>query len=126
MSKTSATGTIGEDIAERFLARKGYLVLERNYRKFHGEIDIIAKDRDVMVFVEVKTISVAVDTDVTRETYRPEYNIDKNKIDVVSRTAELYLHEKHFDNDWRIDVVAVELNKESRQATVRHLKSIYL
>lgn len=125
MSITSATGTIGEDIAERFLARKGYLVLERNYRKFHGEIDIIAKDRDVLVFVEVKTISV-VNTDVTRETYRPEYNIDKNKIDVVSRTAELYLHEKHFDNDWRIDMVAVELNKKSRKATVRHLKSVYL
>lgn len=47
-------GKLGEDIAVKFLVDKGYKILERNYRYGHGEIDIIAMDGDVLVFVEVK------------------------------------------------------------------------
>jgi putative endonuclease len=47
-------GKIGEDIAVKFLSRKGYKILKRNYRYGHGEIDIIAMDKDVLIFVEVR------------------------------------------------------------------------
>ncbi len=124
MSKTAIIGKLGESIAERFLIGKGYTILERNYRRFHGEIDIIAKDIDTTVFVEVKTISKS-GSSVTRETYRPEFNVDKNKVRVISRTAELYMAEKSNDCEWRIDLVAVELDEMRSTSAVRHLKNIY-
>lgn len=55
MVTTKSIGDYGEEIAEKFLKEKGYLILERNYRAKSGEIDIIAKQRDYIVFVEVKT-----------------------------------------------------------------------
>jgi putative endonuclease len=121
-----STGKLGEDIAERFLRRKGYEVLERNHRIYHGEIDIIAKDLDEVVFVEVKTISCENTTTVTRETYRPEFNITKDKIRLISRSAEIYMSSNRLDGEWRIDVIAIELDRNSKKARVRHTKSVYL
>lgn len=126
MDNKVSTGRIGEDVAARFLLRKGYEILELNYRKFHGEIDIIAKDLNEIVFVEVKTVTRESLNTVTRETYLPEDNMHKSKIKTVSRTAELYLIEKMLNNEWRIDFIAVELEHSSNKAKVRHLKGVYL
>jgi len=126
MSDDTHVGKIGEQIATRFLLGKGYEILASNYRKNHGEIDFIAKDLDIIVFVEVKTISHIKIDDVTRETYRPEFNVDKRKIELISRTAQLYMIENSLKCDWRIDLVAVELQKNQNRAKVRHLKSIHL
>lgn len=124
MSRNATIGKLGESIAERFLIRKGFTILERNYRKFHGEIDIIAKDLKTIVFVEVKTISKK-GTGVTRETYRPEFNVDKDKVRVLTRTAELYMGKRGSIDEWRIDVVAVEIDEIDRACAVRHIKNIY-
>ena len=53
-SDRKEVGRIGEDVATRFLIGKGFKIIARNYRKPWGEIDIIARDEDVVVFVEVK------------------------------------------------------------------------
>lgn len=50
-----ATGNKGEELAVKFLRQKGYLIVERNFKTKFGEIDIIAKDNNTIVFVEVKT-----------------------------------------------------------------------
>jgi putative endonuclease len=126
MSQGASTGKIGEEIATRFLIKKGYEILELNYRKFHGEIDIIAKDLDEVVFVEVKTVTRESFEGVPRETYRPEDNMHKSKLKTVSRTAELYMIDKGLDSEWRIDSIAVEMEKSSKKAKVRHLKAVYL
>jgi len=126
MDNIVSTGRIGEDIAARFLLKKGYEILELNYRKFHGEIDIIAKDLNEIVFVEVKTVTREMLDTVTRETYRPEDNMHKSKVKTVSRTAELYLIDKKLNCEWRLDFIAVELDKSSNKAKVRHLKGVYL
>jgi len=74
-------GNLGEDIACRFLVKHGYSVLERNYWKKWGEIDIIAKKSKRLYFIEVKSVSCENIADVSRETdtYRPEENVHPKK-----------------------------------------------
>ncbi|MDP2860884.1 MAG: YraN family protein [bacterium] len=105
MSKISE-GKIGEDIACEFLKNRGYKILERNFQKRYGEIDIVAKDKDVLVFVEVKTRK-------SGEYGRPEEAVTPRKLHDVIKTSKYYLltHPELSDN-CRIDVVAVELNPD--------------
>jgi putative endonuclease len=126
MSEEMTTGRLGERIAERLLKGKGYKILQRNYQKNHGEIDIVAMDQNEVVFVEVKTISNKELNNGSHETYMPEFNIHKDKVRLVVRTGELYLLESRMNNDWRIDVVAVEIDSHSRKSKIRHIKSAYL
>ena len=58
MKISNPTAVIGEDIAVNYLKKKGYKIIERNFRKGYGEIDIIALKKNVLVFVEVKTRTV--------------------------------------------------------------------
>ncbi len=98
-------GNRGEDIAADFLENKGYEIVERNYRYGHGELDIIAKDGDILVFVEVKTRK-------NLEYGPPELAITKNKQYQVRKIAEAYIIEKNItDTDVRIDVVAILIQK---------------
>jgi putative endonuclease len=95
------TGDRGEDLACELLVKKGYQLVERNYTYGKGEIDIIAKDKDTLVFVEVKSRK-------NLEFGPPELGITKNKQRQVRRIAEAYLHEKDIiDTDCRVDVVAI-------------------
>jgi putative endonuclease len=94
-------GQRGEDLACDFLVKKGYQLIERNYTYGKGELDIIAKDGEILVFVEVKSR-------FNLEYGPPELGITKKKQSQVRRVAEAYLHEKDIvDTDCRIDVVAI-------------------
>jgi putative endonuclease len=105
--KKKRIGDIGEDIAASLLQKKGYKIIERNYRFGHGEIDIIAKDGNTLVFVEVKTRN-------NLEFGMPESAITKSKQKQVKRIAECYLFEKKIDDtECRIDVVAILLKKDN-------------
>jgi len=98
-------GNRGEDIAVDYLEGKGFEIIERNYHYGHGELDIIAKDKNVLVFVEVKTRK-------NLEFGPPELAITKNKQRQVRKVAEAYLIEKNItDTDVRIDVVAILIQK---------------
>lgn len=101
------TGHFGEETAVAYLKQIGYLIIERNYRKRFGEIDIVAQDGDVVVFVEVKT----------RRSVRfgsPFEAVDRRKQKNMTRVALAYLDShKLFDRSARFDVVAVMLHKES-------------
>lgn len=114
-------GDIGEKIARNYLKRKGYNILENNYRKKYGEVDIVAKDRKVLVFVEVKTRIKKL----TEKYLPPETNVNYSKGIKIIRTAQVYLMERRIPEDifWRIDVISVELNYESRKATVKHFQN---
>jgi putative endonuclease len=94
-------GKIGEDVAVIFLKRNGYKILEQNYFYNHGEIDIVAKDGNVLAFVEVKS----------RRSTRfgePEESVTPKKQELLRRTAEGYVIEKNIgDIDCRFDVVSV-------------------
>ena len=95
------TGSKGEDIACEFLKNLNYEIIERNYQFGHGEIDIIAKDNDTLVFVEVKFRK-------SLEYGPPESAITKSKQKQIKKVAEAYIYEKEIkDTFCRIDVVTI-------------------
>lgn len=102
------TGSRGEDMAVLFLEKQGYTVLDRNYRRRFGEIDIVAEEGGVLVFIEVKA----------RKNNRygnPFEAVDVRKQKKLSRMAQDYIsRHKMEDRPARFDVVAVRLNPDSR------------
>ena len=109
-------GQNGEDIAEKFLTKQGYKILERN-RHFsrYCEIDIIAQDRDTLVFVEVKTRK-------TDALGRPAEAITPAKYQNIKKGIYFYLQEKNIKYDkFRIDVISVTLKPELK---IEHLENI--
>ena len=118
------TGRLGEEIACRFLISKGFKLIERNYQKKWGEIDIIANKHNELHFIEVKSVSREMDDfNVTRETsdkYRPEDNIHLAKIKRISRTIQSYLSFKDIspETSWCFDAVTVKLDMKNKKAKV--------
>jgi len=100
---TKKIGNKGEDIAESYLLKKGYEILDRNYYSRYGEIDIIGKLEDQIIFFEVKTR--------TNQAFgNPEDSIDQKKIDCMISTAFCFLEENtEEDLDWRMDLLAIKL-----------------
>ncbi|MCB9247989.1 MAG: YraN family protein [Ignavibacteriales bacterium] len=112
------TGDRGEKLAAELLIKKNYKIVEQNYRFGHGEIDIIAKDKDVLVFVEVKTRK-------NLEFGPPEFAVTKNKHRQIRKIAEAYLYEKKIsDLDCRIDVVAILL-KKNLPPEINHIENAF-
>ena len=135
-------GKIGENVACRFLKQKGYEILERNFKRKWGEIDIICSKKESilnllcstwnrgirnvprgtndnkLVFVEVKTLK-------NTNFLTPEDNLTTNKQRKLIRTCQLYISEKGINPDieWQIDAILVELDTNKRKAKVKHLKS---
>jgi putative endonuclease len=118
---TKLIGRYGEDVASQFLESRGFKVIERNYLRSWGEIDIIAEKGGVVRFVEVKAVSRENLPDVTRESsgYRPEEQVHPAKLRKVARTAEMYMNEKGDERDYQIDVVGVFLDVKNRKARCR-------
>ena len=112
-------GNQAETIASAYLASKGYKILERNYRKPWGEIDIIARHNDVMVFVEVKANAKDFGSG-----FSPEIRVDQNKMNKITKTAELYLQYqiKNMNCEWRVDIISVTLDGE--RAHIQHFKNV--
>jgi len=124
-SKTSRTGALGEDIACQFLIRKGFKIIERNYRKPWGEIDVIAEKSNEIRFIEVKAFSGdAVSFSRESNNYRPEEQIHPTKLKKIVRTAQLYMAYKEDDREYQIDAVGVILDPITRKASCRHFEQI--
>jgi putative endonuclease len=96
-----ALGRRGERIAERYLRRHGYRILERNFRGAGAEIDLIAMDRETLVFVEVKTRRTA-------QTGTPQEAVNPHKQRHLRRAGEIYAQSRRVhDCPMRFDVVAI-------------------
>jgi putative endonuclease len=133
-SNSQKIGELGEDIACKYLTKHGYLVLERNYTKKWGEIDIIAKKNDTLYFIEVKSKSISDLNFVSQlfdekgsETSRPEDNMHPWKLKRLSRTIQTYLIHKRIGNTpWQFDLLVVYLDIDNRKARVRKVENIIL
>ena len=96
-------GQVYEDIAARWLRRNGFVVLHRNYKTRWGEIDIIARKKDVLHFVEVKGRA--------RDAwYSPEEAVHAGKLRRIRRTATMFISSERKDRDFSIDVLAITRN----------------
>ncbi len=100
---TVETGQRGEDAAVAFLKKRGYRIIVRNYRTRYGELDIIARHRKTLVFVEVKTRH-------GDEFGRPEEAVTPRKLATLERCAQVYLLESRSSADYRFEVVSVMLS----------------
>ena len=129
-------GDIGEDVAVKYLQNRGYEVLERNYWKPWGEIDVVTKRADTISFVEVKTVtratsasdSGAVGKSVSYEKIRPEENFHAGKLQRLHRAIQTYLlqHKVPESTPWQIDLACVYLNYETKKARVELMENIVL
>lgn len=118
MSHNIIIGKHGEDLASEYLKKSGYEILERNFKKPWGEIDVICSFKGVTVFVEVKTQNKN-----NRFFIRPEENITPFKQKQLIKSAKAYLaHKRQLDSHWQIDVIAVEIEAD-KSAEIRHLKN---
>jgi len=128
MAKHNKTGSLGEDIAVRFIENKGLDVKERNYWKPYGEIDIIARENNKTIFVEVKTVSCEINqSNVTQETHiQPEDNMHPQKIKKLRRIIEAYLLDHKDIHVWRFDLLCVFLDQKNKKSRIKWIKDIIL
>lgn len=117
-SQNREKGQFGEDTAANFLEEeKGFDILARNFRSKIGEIDIVARDKNTLVFVEVKAKD-----GVSQGT--PEEMVNTKKQKQLVRAALSYILEEELgDIDWRIDVVAIEFSPDNEVKRINYIKN---
>lgn len=109
-------GKIGEEIATKYLKQNNYKIIERNFRCKQGEIDIIAKEKEEIVFIEVKTRSNIMYG-------RPSEAVNEAKQKHIRRAAKYYVYLKHLENCYiRLDVI--ELYYKNNKFYINHIKQI--
>jgi len=133
MAKHNEIGVLGEQIATKFLVKKGFKIVELNHWRKWGEIDIVAcatskvvdSKKGIVHFVEVKTTSKDYTCNISINDWRPEDMLHNNKIKRLKRVIQTYILENDV-NDWVFDVLIVYLNKRTRIAKCKYLKDIIL
>ena len=117
MSKTQS-GNYGESLAVNFLKKRGYKILERNYRIRGGEIDIVARDGEFLVFVEVKARW-------SHEYGLPSESITYYKVKALLKTAAFYCVKINWgDKPYRIDMVSVDFANSKDNPEIELIQNI--
>lgn len=111
------TGILGEKLAKDFLEKRGYRIREANYRCPEGEIDLIAEDKDCLVFVEVRTKT-------SLKFGSPEESITEAKKEKLRAVTSRYLYtHSNLPQLWRIDMVAVELDQKRKPSRIELIEN---
>jgi putative endonuclease len=120
---TKDIGNKGESIACEYLVKQGFLIIERNYNRKWGEIDIIAAKDKIIHFIEVKSIILK-----GLKSYRPEENVHLLKQRRLKRTIQTYMSENkyHYDAEFKFHVVIVYMNTVNRRAKIDFMENIIL
>jgi len=110
-------GDFGERVAAAHLEAKGYAILGRNFRVAEAELDLVARDGDTLVFVEVRTRRGGV-------AGAAALSVNARKAQQLQRAAAWYIeeHPQHSDDPMRIDVVTVELRRDGTLGRVTHIE----
>ena len=115
--KRRDVGILGEKLARDFLEKRGYQILQTNYRCPEGEIDIVASHKDSLVFVEVRTKK-------SLEFGTPEESITPAKMEKLRAVAARYQQtHDNLPDSWRIDVVAIELDHRDRISRIEIIEN---
>ena len=117
MLSNKELGRAGEEIAREYLENLGYQILEKNYRCKHGEIDLIAKKDNVVIFIEVKTRKSTSYGD-------PEESINSLKIKKIRSSANHFICFKNlYDFDISFEVISIKLH--SGKYFIKHIKNAF-
>lgn len=114
MKHNQSVGRWGEENAAAYLSRCGYEVIARNARTPYGEIDIVAKQGDMVIFVEVKTLT-------SSKNFFPEQNVTARKREHMLACAQHYAAANALDH-WQIDVIAIE-GKQGTEPKLTHFEN---
>jgi Holliday junction resolvase-like predicted endonuclease len=142
-SEKQKIGELGENIATKFLVKHGFSILDRNYTKKWGEIDIVAEKAGKLHFVEVKSVSRDLSTQAgilntfipksysgSDERYepRPEDNMHPWKLKRLSRTIQTYILSKKIEDEmeWQVDLLVVYLDLKNKKAKIKVVSDIIL
>ena len=117
MAKQQQTGKLGEDLACLFLQNIGYDIIARNWRFSKAEIDIIAKDKKVLVFVEVKARSYTFYG-------APEESITAHKENLIIDAASQYMIQTNYDWEISFDIISIVFDT-SFHPTINHYKDAF-
>lgn len=114
--KRKETGNLGEKLAQDYLKKRGYRIIETNYHCTYGEIDIISKHKGTLVFTEVRSRTGS-------GFGTPEESITDTKKAHMRSSAYHYIqtHEK-LPESWRIDVIAIELDRDGKPVRIELLE----
>lgn len=123
---TNPLGIRGEEEAVIFLEKQGFTIIERNWKnrtgRTIGEIDIVAKEGEEIVFIEVKARR-----SVRGQPVLPEESITRGKLRRLSRIAEGYIREKWLGSiPYRIDALLLVFSDSGKDTEIRHFRSIFL
>jgi putative endonuclease len=116
-----ALGERGEDEAAAYLEQQGYTIVARNWRTRSGELDIVARDGEWLVFVEVRTRRIGRHA-ASPTLGAPEESVTPRKQLQLVAMADAYLFTMPWEGRWRIDVLALELYPDDRVARINHLR----
>ncbi len=136
-SETQKVGEIGENVAVKYLLKHGFIVLDRNYTRKWGEIDIVAEKDKKLYFIEVKSATRKLDSldrvggpvsQSKNDAYRAEDNMHPWKLKRLSRTIQTYLLSEKVpeDTEWQLDLLVVYLDMNKHQARVKVLPDIVI
>ncbi len=129
MARHNEIGKMGEDLGVKWLVSQDYVILERNYLKKWGEIDIVARETGKKLhFIEVKTVSyetkLALSRVVTHETWRPEENVHKSKQDRLKRAIQTWIAENRFEGEWQIDILIIFIVPREKYAKIKLIENV--
>ncbi len=116
-----ALGQQGEELGAAYLLKLGYDIVARNWRTRSGELDIVARDRDWLIFVEVRARRIGRGASAPT-LGRPEESVTPRKQLQLVAMADAYLFELPWSGPWRIDVIALEIRPDGSVARLNHLR----
>jgi putative endonuclease len=129
-SKNQKIGEIGESLSCKFLVKHGFSIIERNYTRKWGEIDIVAQKDKKLYFIEVKTVSCETVDLIEKDPKHMKViqNVHGKKVSRMKRVIQTYLIEHNVSHEtrWQFDIIAVHLERTLDRAKVTRLRDIIL
>jgi putative endonuclease len=119
-------GALGERITAEYLRKNDFKILERNWARKSGELDLIAIRENVIHVVEVKTVVCHEYPSISsaEDAYGPASNLHANKLRKVLRTGDWYVAEMHWEGEWQVDGVLVWIRNRDAMARVKYIPHV--
>jgi putative endonuclease len=127
---TKKTGDLGERLAQRYLKNQGYTIVDTNFWRKWGEIDIIAKKDSVIHFIEVKTVSYEtkqkLEYALSSGSWRPEEQVTSRKLNQMRKAIETWISDTSYKGEIVVDVLALRIVTQETYSTVNFIENVLI